>query len=347
MTDIYRKSNKSAHLKHATVNVLIRTTNRDSLSAAVDSVAKQLYTDWEILIANASDAELTPLAAPLAQQVAQVVDLGRRLGRGEAANALLDAARSKYVIFLDDDDEFLPLHLQKLVQKLEDNPGIAACYADVETVSGHPSSRARSKGHVFAREFDFTLLHLQNYLPIHAVLFRLDVARQGGCRFDESLALFEDWDFWLQLAAKGDFKRVAGVSALYALDPLTGSGHAVVNSQERDTALQLFATRLLSRWNAEGVAKLIAWQAQRRQDFTQADQKLSSLESQLTQASRDITRSAFRNAALERQLSDLILLNETSLSEERANALAHQNAILYLESHLSEERPNFCERQRA
>ena len=339
--DDYKNNNSAASpLKYATVTVLIRTTNRDSLSSAVESVTKQLYTDWEILIANASGAELTPLAAPLAQQVAQVIDLGRRLGRGEAANALLDAARGKYVIFLDDDDEFLPLHLQKLVQKLEDNPGLSACYADVQTVAGCPGGGSAIVGHVFAREFDFTLLHLQNYLPIHAVLFRLDVVRQSGCRFDETLPLFEDWDFWLKLAAKGEFKRVAGISALYALDPVTGSGHAVVNSQERDTALQLFATRLLSRWNAEGVAKLIAWQAQRGQDFTQAEQQISSLESQVTQASLDITRSALENAALERQHSNAMLHLESSLSEERANSLAQQNEILRLESRLSEERAN-------
>ena len=349
--DDYKNNNSAASpLKYATVTVLIRTTNRDSLSSAVESVTKQLYTDWEILIANASGAELTPLAAPLAQQVAQVIDLGRRLGRGEAANALLDAARGKYVIFLDDDDEFLPLHLQKLVQKLEDNPGLSACYADVQTVAGRPGGGSAIVGHVFAREFDFTLLHLQNYLPIHAVLFRLDVVRQSGCRFDETLPLFEDWDFWLKLAAKGEFKRVAGVSALYALDPVTGSGHAVVNSQERDTALQLFATRLLSRWNAEGVAKLIAWQAQRGQDFTQAEQQISSLESQVTQASLDITRSALENAALERQHSEqranslvqqnAILHLESRLSEERANSLAQHNAILHLESRLSDERAN-------
>ena len=339
--DDYKNNNSAASpLKYATVTVLIRTTNRDSLSSAVESVTKQLYTDWEILIANASGAELTPLAAPLAQQVAQVIDLGRRLGRGEAANALLDAARGKYVIFLDDDDEFLPLHLQKLVQKLEDNPGLSACYADVQTVAGRPGGGSAIVGHVFAREFDFTLLHLQNYLPIHAVLFRLDVVRQSGCRFDETLPLFEDWDFWLKLAAKGEFKRVAGISALYALDPVTGSGHAVVNSQERDTALQLFATRLLSRWNAEGVAKLIAWQAQRGQDFTQAEQQISSLESQVTQASLDITRSALENAALEQQHSNAMLHLESSLSDERANSLAQQNAILHLESRLSDERAN-------
>ena len=344
--DDYKNNNSAGSpLKYATVTVLIRTTNRDSLSSAVESVTKQLYTDWEILIANASGAELTPLAAPLAQQVAQVIDLGRRLGRGEAANALLDAARGKYVIFLDDDDEFLPLHLQKLVQKLEDNPGLSACYADVQTVAGRPGGGSDIVGHVFAREFDFTLLHLQNYLPIHAVLFRLDVVRQSGCRFDETLPLFEDWDFWLKLAAKGEFKRVAGISALYALDPVTGSGHAVVNSQERDTALQLFATRLLSRWNAEGVAKLIAWQAQRGQDFTQAEQQISSLESQVTQASLDITRSALENAALERQHSNAMLHLESRLSEERANSLAQQNAILHLESRLSDERANSLAQQ--
>lgn len=306
------------------MTVLIRTTNRASLGTAIASVANQSYTDWEILVVNASGTVLTPLDTKLTKHVAAVIDLEKRLDRGEAANVLLDAARGKYVIFLDDDDEFLSSHLQKLVQTLEDAPNLAACYGDVQTVLRHADGSADSTGHVFDREFDSALLHLQNYLPIHAVLFRLEAARQSGCRFDETLPLFEDWDFWLQLAARGDFKRVAGISALYALDPVTGSGHAVLSTQVRDDALQAFAARLLSRWNARSVAKLITWQAQRGQDFTQTEQLMSSLKAQLTQASLDITRSALKNGELERQHQDAILRLENNLRADRANSFVQQ-----------------------
>jgi hypothetical protein len=40
-------------------------------------------------------------------------------------------------------------------------------------------------------------------------------SRDAGCRFDERLTVFEDWDFWLQLAEMTDFLHLDQVSATY------------------------------------------------------------------------------------------------------------------------------------
>ena len=311
------------------VSVLIRTTNRASLAQAIASVAAQSFTQWEIVVVNASGQPLTPLSPEFARQVTRLIEPGVPLGRSAAANALLDAATGQYALFLDDDDQLLPAHLQKLVHALSSatdtsaGADLVACYSDVQaTIADQGDKPARS--HLYQREFDPLLLQLQNYLPIHAVLFKLDVARSKlACRFDEHLAMFEDWDFWLQLAGKGAFKRVPGVSALYALNAASGSGHTQAESALREAALLQFAERQLGRWDAEGIAKLVSWQGLRLQDEAQAQQTANSLKTQLTRASHDITRLAHAEA----NAGQTIVRLQTQLTQVSQDAATQRNLL--------------------
>ena len=287
MTSLSQRD-QSMHGGGVMVSVLIRTMNRASLAQAIISVAEQSYDGWEILVVNASGQPLELLRTAIARQVTRTIEPGHPLDRSAAANALLDAASGRYAVFLDDDDVLLPSHLQKLVEVLEGSDELVACYSDVQTVASGDSTSFEP--HVYARDYDAMLLQLQNYLPVHSVMFRVEVARSPvACRFDEALPLFEDWDFWLQLAVKGPFKRVEGVSALYALNPLAGSGHVGTEGELRQAALLKFGTRQLERWGAEGVVGLISWQSQQVQDQQQAQQTIDSLQTQLSQAAQDIT----------------------------------------------------------
>lgn len=333
---------KPSQGRTAMVSVLIRTMDRASLSAAVASVAAQSFADWEILIVNASGRALTPLAAGLANQIARMLEPGHQLARSAAANALLDAATGKYALFLDDDDQLLSDHLQKLVAVLESNPDLNACYSDVQTTVMPGGDSTPTQTHLYQREFDRGLLQFQNYLPIHAVLFRLQAVRQApACRFDEQLALFEDWDFWLQLAAKGDFRRVPGVSALYSLDAASGSGHAVLDGKSRAFMLQQFGARQLGRWHGADIADLITWQSQRTLDQEQAQQEINSSAVQLDQARlaiAELNRSALawqqKSQALEQK--SLALVQE--LSAAQTQGLAQQFEIEKLKQDLSAAR---------
>ena len=72
------------------------------------------------------------------------------------------------------------------------------------------------------RPFDELRLLAGNLMPPHAVLFRHDVI-DLGCRFDESIDLFEDWDFWQQIARHSTFAHVLGVSAYYRIHASSGA----------------------------------------------------------------------------------------------------------------------------
>lgn len=239
------------------VSVLIRTTGRPSLIKAIQSVGQQMFQGVELLIANAGVCALPPLPLDEPGLHVRVIETGGVLDRGSAAQLLLDAVNAPYAIFLDDDDWWLEGHLVKLVQAMDADPNLVAAYSDVSclTSAGTASEHAE---HVFQQDFDSASLQLANYLPIHAVLFRMQhVHAAPVSSFDPALKLFEDWDFWLQLSQKGPFARLPGISAVYALNANEGSGHSDASGSQRAQMLELLGQKQLARWRGRDVVQLM------------------------------------------------------------------------------------------
>ncbi|MBQ7626940.1 MAG: glycosyltransferase, partial [Rhodocyclaceae bacterium] len=193
------------------ISVLIRSMNRPSLAATLESVARQQWPNLEIIIVAACGASHPEPPARVLDHPVRLVRSERPLRRSEAANAGLDAARGDLLCFLDDDDALLPGHFEPLVEALRAHPQAVAAYSgtSAETPDGHVLR-------VYGRPFDRTDLYLENCFPIHSVLFRRE-AVQAGARFDPAFDLCEDWDFWLQLARCGDFVYCEAVTALYRI----------------------------------------------------------------------------------------------------------------------------------
>jgi len=131
--------------------------------------------------------------------------------------------------------------LAKLVAALQAQPNAIAAFADVEL--GHDETGRWRALHLFDAGFDPTRLLFENYLPIHAVLFRLP----AKLRIDESFDLFEDWDFWLQLAQTAGFVHAPGVSARYRVHGLQQSNvfsDTPVAREARNTLFDKWRSRL-------------------------------------------------------------------------------------------------------
>ena len=205
------------------VSVLIRTFNRPiTLAKAVDSVLQQTHRPLEIIVVNdggeAPDAALKVLANE--QQVAlTLVNLEANQGRSNAANVALKKAAGAALIFLDDDDWIDPDHVARLLPVLQSNAELVAVYSDTACVFSAANPEVLK---VFDYEFDSQRLVYENYLPIHSVLFKNNELSEA-CQFDTRLDMYEDWNFWVQLAAKGLMQRVPGVTAWYSAQ-LSGMG---------------------------------------------------------------------------------------------------------------------------
>jgi hypothetical protein len=230
------------------VSVVVRSVDRPSLAQALASIALQTYRPIEVVVVNARGAAHGPLPEVDAALQVRLVGAGdgTPLRRAAAANAGLDAATGTLAIFLDDDDVLLPDHLSRLVPALAAQPDAGAVYTGVE--HGRVEQGRWQVGHRFDDEFDPVRLLFENYLPIHGVLFK----RSGPwreLRFDTAFDLFEDWDFWLQFAARGPLIHLPGVSARYVAGAAGGADSAVFDDSPAAREARL---RLHAKWHALG-----------------------------------------------------------------------------------------------
>jgi glycosyltransferase involved in cell wall biosynthesis len=220
------------------VSVIVRTMGRATLGRALACIAAQSHRPIEIVLVDAADAGM---AMDERGGIPVRIVRGGRLDRPQAANAGLAAARGEWIAFLDEDDQILPEHLAQLLEAASSNDARAA-YSQTELVdaSGRPQR-------VLGGPFNRAALLNSNYLAIHAVLFHRSFV-DAGCRFDESLEIFEDWDFWLQLSRERPFAFTGRPTAIYrASSGESGAGAGANLDRARVLAHR---ERLLRKWSA-------------------------------------------------------------------------------------------------
>jgi len=218
--------------------------NRPELPEALLSVEKQTYTNIEIILVDATGEGLDRQKNLTLNTPVTLVSSGTPLNRPAAANIALQNARGAYLMFLDEDDWISAEHVSNLVEAINAKPDVLAAYSSTQKTEadGSPCDA------IFDRDFDPVLLRRDNYIPIHAVLFARELIERG-CRFDEELDIYEDWDFWLQCAQLSEFMHISAVTAFYR----TGGDSATAmrnNKQKYVTGSDIANARakVLNKW---------------------------------------------------------------------------------------------------
>jgi glycosyltransferase involved in cell wall biosynthesis len=166
------------------------------LDEALDSLAAQTFTDWELLIVD--DGSRTPEARRVLDGLVRPKTRVLRLPHGgvcRARNEGIAAARGRYLCFFDADDRMRPELLARTHARLEALPHLAFASPWVrlfgdEAWDWRPAS------------CDLPAL-LGECTVATAALVRTERVREVG-GFDEAMALgHEDWDLWLSIVGSG------------------------------------------------------------------------------------------------------------------------------------------------
>ena len=192
------------------VSIICRSIDRPLLHEALASIAAQSYSPIEVILVDCLAKGIKTSSFADYRLTLKLVSHGKTLGRSAAANAGLDQASGELLMFLDDDDWIAPEHVANLVTALQQDEHCLAVYSSVRAVKFDGTYT----DFVFAQEYDPVLLRRDNFIPIHAVLFTRTLLDQG-CRFDESLDIYEDWDFWLQVSRQTTLRHIDQVTAFY------------------------------------------------------------------------------------------------------------------------------------
>ena len=239
--------------KLASVSIIIRTYNRpDLLNEALKSLTQQTYPELEVIIVNDEGESVDAIVDSFQSQFSKVIycPLSENTGRSHAANKGLQAATGDFILFLDDDDIILPEHISVLVKSLSDNPQYRVAYTGTKVEKPDDSF-------IMSDPYDIALLRFGNFLPIHSVLFKRDLLSLVS--FDETLELYEDWDFWLQIAIHADFLHINDhVTAIYRSLGDSGVGALASTSKQNQAKL-----KVLQKWSSQ-------WSAGEIQDIFNA-----------------------------------------------------------------------------
>ena len=256
------------------VSVLVRSMGRTSLPQALASVAAQTHRPIEVVVVNASGRPHPDLPPGDAGLQFRLIDLQRPLARATAANVALRAARGHWLLFLDDDDSLDHDHLQRLLAALHQHPGARVAHAGVRMVDA-----ADAVCDTLDEPVDLLRLWSANRLAIHAVLFDRRLVDEG-LHFDESLAVYEDWDFWFQIARRERFLHVPGASATYRL--VGNSGTSTAHDEATSHALRRpFYDKWLPHLDAATLEALAAGAEHARGNLAEALRQLHEARSAL------------------------------------------------------------------
>lgn len=279
------------------VSVLIRTRDRPRLLAeALESVAYQTRAPREVVVVNDGGEPVAHILASFAKRLTlRQVTHPVAMGRACAANAGVRLAQGEFVALLDDDDLFLPSHLQTLADALagtEAELAYAACHLirpDGEEVIGTPPNSEA--------------LLLANTIPTCAALFSRRAALAVG-GFDETLPFLEDWDLWIRLAQRGAFVYVDQVTSVYRAGPASVGG---AMAAERWQAMErLFA----KHWPRLTPATLVRRLYQLERDIGELRRQASELRRRATELEADNDRLR-EETRFVRELADAGLLGPT------------------------------------
>ncbi len=198
------------------VSVIVPTYNRpDRLRTALASLAAQTYQDFEVIVVNdaGSDVEFVVAGSPDRHRITTICH-DRNRGLAAARNSGIRAAKGAYIAYLDDDDRYLPNHLETLVGYL-DRRECRVAYTDAWRVQERQSDGEYIEaGRDVPYSYDFRPADLlvSNYFPVLCVMHDKACLDDVGL-FDESLFAHEDWDLWIRMATRFPFKHLAVTTA--------------------------------------------------------------------------------------------------------------------------------------
>ncbi len=265
------------------VSVIIRSMDRHTLEQALNSLAWQSYSHFEIVVVDATGGRHRPLPERCGSAPLRLLLGEAPLMRSAAANFGMSQAHGDFLLLLDDDDWLLPHHLATLVAALQANPQAPAAYSDIRCVD----SDGKPQGVVYDAPFVRGRLLVENFLPIHAVLFRRQVLTTD-CHMHLDLDRYEDWDFWRQVARQGDFIHVPGVGGEYRIG--NGSGFGVTAGDDAAQQARLLSLGWWAHWSEDDAAAVLQWARQNSYEVRKQQSQLSAQAEKLAVLARELER---------------------------------------------------------
>jgi len=163
--------------------------------ASVEQVRNANLLDVIIVDDGSSEAETTRILKEVAEAGYRVVSQPNR-GSGAARNTGIRLAKGEFILPLDSDNRVRDVYLNEGVSLLRRNSSVGVVYTDAEYFG-------ERSGQWYVPDFNLLSLIRMNFIDTCALYRKKLWEEVGGYDEHKPLSGFEDWDFWLRVAACG------------------------------------------------------------------------------------------------------------------------------------------------
>ena len=193
------------------VSVIIPTYNRaDLLPRAIRSVLNQTFQDFELIIVDDCSTDNTQEVVNEFQKKddrIKYIKLDKNSGApAHPKNVGIQKSKGEYLAFLDHDDEWLPVKLEKQLKLFARNRKLGFVSCNVFIVN---DKQSKEREHKIPRSANYFLSFLEGDIicSSSSVMVKKSVLNDIGY-FDERFKVIDDWDMWIRISQKYAFDFV-------------------------------------------------------------------------------------------------------------------------------------------
>ena len=213
------------------VSVVLPLYNaEETIERAIESIRKQTFTAWELLVLDDGSTDRSPQIAQVVAGRDPRVTVTRLEHSGLIAtlNRGLKDSNAEYVARMDQDDVSLPHRLEKQVAFLEQNPGVAVVGGAAQVVDAHGSLNQERRPPCSPTEVARALAERSAIIHPTVLMRRGAVDQVGGYRTPFLAA--EDYDLWLRLSERYKLANIPEIVLRYSAG---GSQLSVIQAEQQ------------------------------------------------------------------------------------------------------------------
>lgn len=238
-------------------SVVIPLYNKQiSIPSTIESVLKQRFTDFELIIVNdgSTDNSLSVVKTFTDPRI-RIIDKPNG-GVSSARNAGIKAANSEWIAFLDGDDLWADYFLESITKAITKHPEASVFSTNCAiTPNEFDAARTQSDDIYLITDYFKEALH-GGVINSSCGVVKKSCFNQVGY-FNEQLSNGEDADMWVRLSRKFVFCRNRRIAALYRQDTEARAVGRADIPLERRAVNNCKITRSMSKYEKESALRSI------------------------------------------------------------------------------------------